>query len=350
MSAQWNDQVASRRRGLSGRFTSLTKRWTPFSGRSATGPSLGTPGSNYDALQGFYRPDTPEAIMRKLADYAMMLRDFRLAQSTYDILSTDFKNDKALKYYAGASEMAAIATLLSFGPMSAKVRTDTVDQMLELAYYTYTTRSISQYHALRTLVLGAELLRMRGGSALDDAARWESKIIEDRLVGPTGHALTLERIATCYMSRQGVGSLQSGSRQRKAAFWNVLATDAWLRLDKPTQAEKRLVDATALYKVFDEEAEPLAFDGMNGFIGQLRQAIKARKASRNPHEGTREDDETTLVESMQEQSEQVDQRIRTHRKSLSSAAPPQALDPLGAVPLPSSPTLERPDPKQEGFE
>ncbi|GME57398.1 hypothetical protein GTA08_BOTSDO13493 [Neofusicoccum parvum] len=50
--------------------------------------------------------------MRKLADYAFMLRDFRLAASTYDILRTDFNNDKAWKYYAGANEMTVISTLL----------------------------------------------------------------------------------------------------------------------------------------------------------------------------------------------------------------------------------------------
>jgi len=40
--------------------------------------------------------------MRKLADYAFMLRDWKLAHSTYDILRKDFANDKAWKYAAGA--------------------------------------------------------------------------------------------------------------------------------------------------------------------------------------------------------------------------------------------------------
>jgi trafficking protein particle complex subunit 8 len=40
--------------------------------------------------------------MRKLADYAFMLRDWRLAHSTYDIVRKDFGNDKAWKYAAGA--------------------------------------------------------------------------------------------------------------------------------------------------------------------------------------------------------------------------------------------------------
>ncbi|KAK5239151.1 hypothetical protein LTR16_012219, partial [Cryomyces antarcticus] len=110
--------------------------------------------------------------MRKLADYAFMLRDFKLAQSTYDLLRTDFSNDKAWKNYAGANEMAAISTLLASQSLSTKARLDTVDQMLETACYSYITRCAAPYSALRTLALGLELLKLRGASAADDAARW----------------------------------------------------------------------------------------------------------------------------------------------------------------------------------
>lgn len=40
--------------------------------------------------------------MRKLADYAFLLRDWRLAHGVYELLRTDFTNDKAWKYHAGA--------------------------------------------------------------------------------------------------------------------------------------------------------------------------------------------------------------------------------------------------------
>jgi len=49
-----------------------------------------------------YAYTTPEAQMRKLADFAFMLRDYRLAQSIYDTVRKDFQlEDKAIKYYAG---------------------------------------------------------------------------------------------------------------------------------------------------------------------------------------------------------------------------------------------------------
>lgn len=345
-SATWNDQVASRRRGISGRFMSLSKRFTPFSGRSATGPAAS--GNNFDALKGFYRPDTPEAILRKLADYAFMLRDFKLAQSTYDILCTDFKNDKAWKYYAGANEMAALTTLMSVPHVSAKLRVETIDQQLETAYYSYVTRCSAPYNALRTLAFGAELLRLRNGSALDDAARWASRIIDDGLVGPAGHALVLERIASCYSARRGLESLQSGGRSRKAAFWNTLAADAWLKLEKPKQAEQCLGNAVKLYNVSGSDSMP--FEHMDGFVKTLRNAIAESKPTWQKQDTEQSDDGTsTLLEPMQQASEQMDQR--THRKSVSvSIAPPQSFDPLGAVPVsPTSPN-ERPDPSRDGFE
>lgn len=386
-SATWNDQVASRRRGLSGRFMSLSKRFTTFGGRNSSVPSLGSSISNYDSLQGFYRPDAPEAVMRKLADYAMMLRDYKLAQSTYEILCQDFKNDKAWRYYAAASEMAAVSSLLAISGLSAKVRVQAVDPYLETAYYSYITRVGAPYPALRALVLGIELLKLRGGSALDDAARWYNKIIDDRIIGPVGHVLMMERIASCYTERKGVVRLGSGDRRRRSGFWNMLAADAWLRLEKTSQAEKCLSEATRLYKVDDGEVR---FEEMASFLFALQEAVKANRHGPQHLDGADllgvDDDQRTLVEPLQEESEQLGPRSPAmgHRKSLSTAGPMGQLlpsaqtafdDPLGAVPsayvdiggayegmtatpmsphaidLPAStPVVDRKDPRDDGFE
>ncbi|KAK5005412.1 hypothetical protein LTR28_007752, partial [Elasticomyces elasticus] len=334
LSTTWNDQVASRRRGISGRFMSLSKRWTPFSGRSATGPITGSSGSNFDALQGFYRPEASEAVMRKLADYAFMLRDFKLAQSTYEILCTDFKSDKAWKQYAGANEMAAVTALLGASAMSSKVRSDTIDQMLETAYYSYLTRCTAPYNALRTLTLGLELLRLRGSSATEDAARWASRILEDRLVGPVGHALFTERIAVCLGARKGIGGMELGARRRKAAFFHVLATDAWLRMDKVVQAGKNLSEALRLYRIADPNAAALAMSGMQLFVQHLQRVVtmaRSREEDDAVVDVPAEKEAALFVEPVQEESEQLDQQTR--RMSLSGVVAPLALDPLGAAPM-----------------
>ena len=214
----WNEQILSRRRGLSGRFMSLSKRWTPFgSSRNSTSASPSS-NSNYDSLQGFYRPDAPEAIMRRLADYCFMLRDWKLALSTYDILRTDFQNDKAWRHYAGASEMAALSALMTPTPLSSKNRSENIDAWIDAASYSYTDRqrSAAPYYALRTLALSTELLRLRGSSAADDAARWATRILETGLVGSIGHALVTERISASYSIRTGIGIYRLGNRRRKA--------------------------------------------------------------------------------------------------------------------------------------
>lgn len=370
-SAQWNDQVASRRRGISGRFMSLSKRFTTFGGRSSSGPSLGGAGSNYDSIQGHYKPDAPEAVMRRLADHSMMLRDFKLAQGTYEILCQDYKNDKAWRYYAGANEMAAVSTLLATSGLSSKVRTETVDQYLETAYYSYLTRVNAPYNALRALILGTELLKLRGGSALDDSARWLGKIIDDHLVGPTGYALISERSAMCYGERQGVAGLNTGERKRKAAFWHTLAAESWSRQDKNSQAEKCLREALRLYRRGGDET--IAFGNMHNFLASLQSNVKANRAG--PQHLDLTDDQNTLVEPMQEQNEQFALHSPMgHRKSISTNAAhlPKAntsFDPLGAVPNvyeggvgetgldphgsgagPPSPSLERRQTRDDGFE
>lgn len=315
----WNDQVASRRRGLSGRFISLSKRWTGFgsSNRSTSASGLSGPtnpsGSSYDSLNGFYGPDTAEATMRKLADYSFMLRDWKLAQSTYELLRTDFSSDKAWMYHAGANEMAALSTLLAPQAMTPRVRLESIDQMLETASYSYRTRCSASYAALRCLALSVELLKLRGGSAADDAARWATRIIDLSIVGPSGHGLFTERVAACYRSRVGAGSVGWGSRRRKSAFWSVLASDIWLGLGKIKQAEHCVNDAERLYDSLRYRSDGLGFSEMQGFLHDLQHHLKANlSAARGQTEiSDITEDDVTLIE---EHSERLGQR--DHRKSL----------------------------------
>ena len=216
----WNDQVASRRRGLSGRFMSLSKRWAGFgstkSGTSSPGGSS-TSGSNFNIQEGFYPSDSPEAMMRQLADYAFMLRDWKLAYATYDFVRADFGHDKAWQYHAAANEMAAITSLLNSQNSTVRYRADLVDQMLETAGYSYLTRCAMPWGVLRCFTLAVELLKSRGPICADDAARWGGKLLEFDVLRPISQTLITERIAECYMSR-------SSTRRRQAACWNILAS------------------------------------------------------------------------------------------------------------------------------
>jgi trafficking protein particle complex subunit 8 len=356
--ATWNEQILSRRKGISGRFISLSKRFSPFGGSSSRNSSSPIGGSssntNYDSLQGFYRPDAPEALMRKLADYAFMLRDYKLATSTYDVLRQDYQNDKAWRYYAGANEMTAISILMNTAqPVSTKTKTEAIDQILETASYTYTSRCAAPYNAVRTLSLGLELLKLRGGSAADDAARWAARILEMRLVGPVGHALVNDRVAACYASRLGIGSVKFGSRKRKAALWSICAAEAWLTLEKGRQAEKSLNAACTWYDIVPPPAElesestadeardwewtneykatapplptyKLSFAGMQQYIDFLRSAIEEGRRERLGYglnesqliDFTEDGHEQSHIDVEETVSETLDANTRSHRKSL----------------------------------
>lgn len=366
--ATWNEQILSRRRGLSGRFMSLSKRWTPFGSSRTSGSSSTVSGnSNYDSLQGFYRPDAPEAIMRRLADYCFMLRDWKLALSTYDILRTDFQNDKAWRHYAGAAEMAALSALMAPSPLSAKSRAENIDAWIEAASYSYTDRqrSAAPYYALRTLALSLELLRLRGSSAADDAARWATRILETNLMGAVGHALVTERISACHAIRTGIGTYKLGSRRRKAALWSVLAAETWFRLQKSQQAERALDTALRLYNTTSEAADGgairLPYGEMQRFIDELRQQIMglrlANQGFSNLQGDEDEDDDdhhNVRRQGMQspeveEEPETLDASPRLQRRSLIAAKgpPPDLVSPLSVA---GERTQGEVDAEREGFE
>lgn len=270
----WNDQVASRRRGLGGRILNLSRRWGNFGGSSRSSMIGGTSTSNYDHIKGFYKPESAEAIMRKLADYAFMLRDWKLAYQTYDLLRSDYSTDKAWKFHAAANEMAAISMMMNPQPFSSRTRFETIDQLLEAAFYSYQTRCVATYGAVRAILLGMELLRLRGGSSIDDAVRWGVRLLEGKLMGPSGEVLLKERLASCYASKQGLTSQFIAGRRRKSALWSILAADAWMAQSKYVQAQKCLNDARKAYSQLPNENGISKFAAASDFLAYLQQRTK----------------------------------------------------------------------------
>ncbi|KAK4130529.1 hypothetical protein BT67DRAFT_390989 [Trichocladium antarcticum] len=313
----WNDQVASRRRGISGRFMSLSKRWAFGSSSRGASGGASSSSSNYDAL-GFYKADSPEAIMRRLADFAFMLRDWKLAMSTYELLRSDFQNDKAWKYHAAANEMAALALLIMPQNMSSKTRIETINGMIEQAFYSYHARCNSLYGAVRCTVLALELLRLRGGSGIDEAVRWGIRVLDSNLMGPVGDALLKERLAICYASKGGAGSQAWGSRRRKSALWSVLAADAWIVQAKYVQARRCLGEARRMYALLPGECGVQSFGVASDFLAHLNDQLKAGLgADMAGTEGDYMEDGQEQVTSFDdEQTETLDNRRRSRRASL----------------------------------
>lgn len=362
----WNEQIASRRRGISGRFMSLSKRWTGIGSSSRTSSSssnLASSGAsgNYDSLQGTYRYDAPESLLRKLADYAFMLRDYKLAASTYELLRSDYSNDKAWKHLAGANEMCCIATLLN--PLtstgSSKFKFETFDLMLETASYSYLTRCSDPALALRAMLLGVELLKVRGRTASELAAKWATRSLELGLVGSIGRVLITERVASCFADQIGIGNTGWGTRKRKAALWNIMAADEWMKLGRAEIAAEKLDEARELYGEAKNSDSTKQYHELAEYLEQLRLAVRmklgeARRrgfsgATRQLElEGDDEDGPGEVDETVEEMNslEKLDSRV--NRMSLMGGA--AGLEPnLLETVTPLSPVrLGRPDPLSRG--
>ena len=346
--ALWNEQIASRRRGISGRFMSISKRWAGIgsSGRNASSAtnltSSGATG-NYDSIQGYYRYDTSEALLRKLADFAFMLRDYKLAASTLELVRSDYTNDKAWKYLAGANEMCYVANLLNplAGSGSSKFKMENFDQMLETATYSYLTRCSEPALALRSLLLGVELLKVRGKVASELAAKWAVRTLELGLVGSIGHVLISERIASCFAGQIGTNNTGWGTRKRKAALWDVMSADEWMKLGRAELAAERLDEAHELYAELKNAESIKHFQELDQFMQQLELAVKMKLGqarSRAQSGGSQVMDQEVDDEIVEDMAGLEKLDTRTNRRSLLGGSNPME------VVTPRSPVRLRNDP------
>ncbi|KAI9480322.1 MAG: ER-golgi trafficking TRAPP I complex 85 kDa subunit-domain-containing protein [Benjaminiella poitrasii] len=218
----WNEQVASARRGLTGRLFGASRRLFGSSVRSPTPQSVQS-----IAAQGpnvpfgvntitIYPASSPEAQMRKLADYAFMLRDYKFAHTIYDTVRRDYATEKIYKYHAGTQEMMGICVLLMSSLQTNK--TD-VDRHFELAIQQYLGRCRSPFHATRATIIYYELLKSR--------RMW--KEMPTALVRMTGEdsdlrsGLFLEQAAHCFLRtrhpmvrKYGFHLVMAGHRYGKA--------------------------------------------------------------------------------------------------------------------------------------
>lgn len=78
-----------------------------------TNNSLESPTGNFNYQENFYYKSTPEQTIRKLADWSLILKDFKYAYSTYDLIKKDYVNDKAWAYVASTQEMCMVSLLLA---------------------------------------------------------------------------------------------------------------------------------------------------------------------------------------------------------------------------------------------
>ena len=86
-------QVTSTRKGLRNQFKALL-------GLRKPGSSLSPETVRSTSTNGTYDNSSPEGQLRQLGDLAFMLQDFETAASSYQLLATDLKSDRAWRQYA----------------------------------------------------------------------------------------------------------------------------------------------------------------------------------------------------------------------------------------------------------
>lgn len=180
---EWDDQVLGPKKSITGRFFSVSRKI--FN----SGDGDQQPG-HYNNTANYYHRSSPEQAIRKLADWSLMLKDFKYAYSTYDLIKKDYANDKAWAYVAAAQEMCVISLLLAqTQPLASdvmpqapnkntlrKIRHDIIEPYVDNLTYTYKSRLNVKTYAIKTYLVVAELLLNM--SVMFNLLAWWSDLIE----------------------------------------------------------------------------------------------------------------------------------------------------------------------------
>lgn len=223
-----------------------------------------------------------EALSRRLADFAFMLRDYRFASTVYDSLRRDYAQDRANRYAAAATEMYGLSQLLSHtyflpstppklpnNPFTTLQHTD-ISSWLEQAVATYYSSGPGgngvalQLDALRATVLYYEAWKMIGewrgvGQALVRAAGEAEEvagavIIEEAAVADTKGGKTEKgkrrRAFNLVLAARRYETAGLVSRMRKTLAVNALILVVSRRLISYQKAHSRrcLDRASAIYR------------------------------------------------------------------------------------------------------
>ena len=146
-----NEQVAASRRGLTGRLFTAGRKYFSGTSSSSSRPSS----SNNINVQPSYPFTTAEAQLRRLADLALVLQDYRFAYSVYDTVRKDFQNDKAYRFAAAVQEMMGVC-------LAFMDNTRDADASFEASVVAFLSKCASPALATRCTLIAYELARSRG--------------------------------------------------------------------------------------------------------------------------------------------------------------------------------------------
>lgn len=183
----WDDLILSPKKSITGQFFSVSRKLFKSSGELV---SQSLSAESYNSVHNYYHRSSPEQSIRKLADWSLMLNDFKYAYSTYDIIKKDYTNDKAWVYVAATQEMCIISLLLAqTQPLASdtlpqppdkntlrKIRHDIIEPYIDNLSYTFKSRFNVKTYAIKSYLVVAELLLNM--SIMFNIPWWWSDLIE----------------------------------------------------------------------------------------------------------------------------------------------------------------------------
>lgn len=237
---------------------------------------------------------SPEFLMRKLADWSMMLSDYKTAYSTYEALNHDLEHFP--KYSASCLEWCAVSVLMGAqNIVTAKMLKNDIDPLIQRALETYKNCALydSKFdtkkesdsmapvrsYETRCMFLASELFLSLSDTwtSTPYALRNLEMILTDCKLGPCSQIMIWERLSDCYhlradpRIRHRVNQTAAKSkadqteratedeakedivtegltRMRKAAFFLLVAADKWAEQKQWRQACWCLKDVQEAYK------------------------------------------------------------------------------------------------------
>lgn len=199
----WDDQMLQPKKSITGRFFLVSRKLfnsgnnsdTNLLNNSTIKNGGNNPNSSFNYQENYYYRSASEQVLRKLADWSIMLKDFKYAYSTYELIRKDYSNDRAWVYVASAQEMCIVSLLLAQTQQNLnptvkpqipdkntlrKIRHDIIDPYMDNLSYTFKSRLNLKTFSFRTMIMVVELLLCM--SQIFHISYWWYEMIEKYLL------------------------------------------------------------------------------------------------------------------------------------------------------------------------
>ncbi|CAI5757208.1 unnamed protein product [Candida verbasci] len=276
----WDDQILQPKKSITNKFLNFKKIFNNDTTTQIT--------NEFNHVENYYYKSSSQQILRKLADWSLILRDFKYSYSIYDLIKKDYSSDKAWIYVSSTQEMCIISLLLAQTQQLQnlqtpdkntlrKIRHDITEPYMDNLSYTYKSRFNLKTFNLRSLIIVSELLLCM--SAQFKISNWWNDLIEKYLINLKNEfdvhlgkdsivkAILLERLGYNtgkYMSISTTLKIENDEKMeeieegmyinhdkleptsksigmtkfRKSSLYYLLSSLQWEKLNKPIEIEK----------------------------------------------------------------------------------------------------------------